>query len=140
MPQKNTSRVRSRRLQRQRTDDRHRIHRCRHSRSRPAAATAVTAAALLRPAAISAAALLRAAIAAAALLRAAIAAAALLRPAAIAAAALLRAAWGRPLARVEARDAGCRFRNSFGHGSRRARAKLEASSTVCRLCWRLSFF
>ena len=54
-------------------------------------------------------------------------------------AALLRAAWGRPLARVEARDAGCRFRNSFGHGSRRARAKLEASSTVCRLVGALFF-
>ena len=48
-------------------------------------------------------------------------------------AALARAARGRPLAMVEARDSLRLFLSSHGHGRRRARAKLEASSTVCRL-------
>ena len=55
-------------------------------------------------------------------------------------AALLRAARGRPLARVEARDALSFFVSSHGPGRRRARAKLEASSTVCRLVGAFNFF
>ena len=54
-------------------------------------------------------------------------------------AALLRGLCDGPLARVEARDAPSFFLASPGHGRRRARAKLEASSSVCRLLAPLIF-